>query len=78
VESCRLAFADALAQVADPVVHRELPVEALLSQDRAAQRYKQFFDPGQVCAHRCTVVLWAVCVNKVMMYPCCTCGTYLY
>jgi gamma-glutamyltranspeptidase len=48
IEACRMAFADALAKVADPVVQRELPIEAMLSQQRAAQRYKQYFDPGQV------------------------------
>jgi gamma-glutamyltranspeptidase len=50
VESCRLAFADALAKVSDPVVAQQLPVEAMLSQERAVQRYKQYFDPGQVSA----------------------------
>jgi hypothetical protein len=45
---CRLAFADALAKVADPVVQQELPIEAMLSQERATQRYKQYFNPDKV------------------------------
>jgi gamma-glutamyltranspeptidase len=48
IEACRMAFADALAKVADPVVQQELPIEAMLSQQRAFERYKQYFDPAQV------------------------------
>jgi len=48
IEACRLAFADALAWVADPVVHQELPIGQMLSQDRATQRYRQYFDPDKV------------------------------
>jgi hypothetical protein len=49
---CRLAFADALAKVADPVVQQELPIEAMLSQERATQRYKQYYDPNKVGVHK--------------------------
>jgi hypothetical protein len=48
---CRLAFADALAKVADPVVQQELPIEAMLSQERASQRYTQYYDTNKVGVH---------------------------
>jgi gamma-glutamyltranspeptidase len=47
IEACRLAFADALAWVADPLVH-EQPLQQLMSTERAAMRYKQCFRPDQV------------------------------
>jgi gamma-glutamyltranspeptidase len=47
VEACRLAFADALAWVADPRVH-EQPLQQLLCAERAVQRHQQYFRPDQV------------------------------
>eukprot|EP00879_Flechtneria_rotunda_P004254 GHRR01004503.1.p1 GENE.GHRR01004503.1~~GHRR01004503.1.p1 ORF type:complete len:608 (+),score=203.40 GHRR01004503.1:170-1993(+) len=48
IEACRLAFVDALARVADPVVH-EQPLEDMICPQRAHQRYKQYFDPNKAC-----------------------------
>jgi gamma-glutamyltranspeptidase len=47
IEACRLAFADALAWVADPLLH-EQPLQQLMCAERAAQRYQQYFQPDQV------------------------------
>jgi gamma-glutamyltranspeptidase len=47
IEACRLAFADALAWVADPLLH-EQPLQQLMCTERAAQRYQQYFRPDQV------------------------------
>jgi gamma-glutamyltranspeptidase len=57
IEACRMSFADALAWVADPVVHDSLPLAEMLSQQRAAARYSQYFDAAKVRAG----LLWAVC-----------------
>uniref|UniRef100_A0A383V5K4 Gamma-glutamyltransferase n=1 Tax=Tetradesmus obliquus TaxID=3088 RepID=A0A383V5K4_TETOB len=48
IEACRLAFADALAWVADPRAH-EQPLQQLLCTERAAQRCQQYFRPDQAC-----------------------------
>jgi gamma-glutamyltranspeptidase len=50
IEACRLAFADALAWVADPLVH-EQPLQQLMSAERAMLRYLQYFKPDQVRGH---------------------------
>lgn len=47
-----------LTQVSDPVVQRELPLEALLSQQRAVQRYEQYFDPQKVRESETQGFLW--------------------
>lgn len=48
IEACRLAFADALAWVADPTVHDNVPVQQLIDAERAKQRYEQYFDTEKV------------------------------
>lgn len=47
VEACRLAFADALEWVADPVAH-ELPLAELSCARRAAARYQAHYSPHKV------------------------------
>jgi hypothetical protein len=49
VEACRLAFADALEWVADPVAH-ELPLAELSCARRAAARYQAHYSPHKVWA----------------------------
>lgn len=48
IEACRLAFADALAWVADPLVHKDVPLQQLVCADRGKQRYQQYYNPDKV------------------------------
>eukprot|EP00878_Enallax_costatus_P014464 GHUV01015128.1.p1 GENE.GHUV01015128.1~~GHUV01015128.1.p1 ORF type:complete len:652 (+),score=151.84 GHUV01015128.1:282-1958(+) len=57
IEACRLAFADALAWVADPLVHDDVPVEQMINFERGKQRYQQYFDPDKACRPEpCTTI----------------------
>lgn len=62
IESCRLAFADALGYSGDPRVV-QVPLQQLLDKQRAQQRRREYFRPDQVgggVVMGCCTSMWAL------------------